>query len=80
MDLGEQNLILASQNEEKIDAWFDGINMLINPKPTTNIACFVECLTDTQLLDLQTLNFEIPHDIPKIPDLPTDFEFNLVSV
>jgi len=77
---GEQTLILASQNDEIIDVWYDGINMLIDPKPTTNIACFIDCLIDTQLLDLHTLNFEIPHDIPKVPQLPADFEFNLVSV
>lgn len=76
---GEQTLILASQNEEIIDAWFDGVNILKDPKPTPNIVCFVECLTDTQLLDLHTLNYEIPQDIPKIPELPADFEFNLVS-
>ena len=77
---GEQNIILACQNEEIIDAWNDGINMLINPKPTGNIVCFIECLKDTQLMDLHTLNYEIANEIPKIPDMPADFEFNLVSV
>jgi hypothetical protein len=76
---GDQTIVLASQNEEIIDAWFDGLNMLINPKPSTNVTCLVECLTDTQLLDLHTLNYEIPHDIPKIPNLPSDFEFNLIA-
>ena len=49
--------------------------MLINSQPTANITCFVECLVDTQLLDLQTLGYDIPHDIPRIPGLPSDFDF-----
>lgn len=78
-ELGDQHILLASQSEDIIDAWYDGISILINPRPNTNISCFVECLIDAQLLDLHTLNFEIPHDLPKAPKLPTDFNFNLVS-
>ena len=76
---GEQSIMLAHKSEEIIDAWMDGINMLINPRPTTNIACLVECLIDTQLLDLNSLNFEIPAQIPSVPPLPADFDFNFNS-
>lgn len=72
---GDQNIVLASQSEEVIDSWYDGIFMLLNPKPTPNMTCFVECLIDTQLLDLQTLNLKIPNERPRVPDLPADFEF-----
>ena len=72
-ELGEQNIQLATQSEEIVDAWYDSINMLINPKPTTNMACFVECLTDAQLIDLHTLNYEIPAEIPILPEFPINF-------
>jgi hypothetical protein len=64
-------------SEEIIDLWYDGVSMLINPTPTANITCFVDCLIDTQLLDLVTLKYEIPTQIPRIPELPTSFDFNI---
>lgn len=73
----DQNIVLASQNEEIIDAWYDGIYMLLNPRPTPNMTCFVECLIDTQLLDLQTLSIKIPAEKPRVPDLPADFDFHV---
>ncbi|CAF0707655.1 unnamed protein product [Brachionus calyciflorus] len=76
---GEEAISLCSQNEEIIDVWLDGLKMLLNPSPTANITCFVECLKDVQLLDIYTLGIEIPLNIPKIPELPTNFEFNIVS-
>lgn len=76
---GEENILLVNQSEEIVDAWLDGISILIDPKPTRNITCFVECLMDAQLLDLHTLGIEIPHEMPKIPNLPTNFEFNILS-
>jgi hypothetical protein len=75
----EDLLLIGSPNEDIIDTWYDSINMLINAKPEPNITCFVECLVDTQLLDLQTLGYEIPHDIPKIPDFPDNFDFKLTK-
>ena len=51
----EETYLLGSQNDEIIDIWLDAINMMLNPKATPNITCFVECLSDTQLLDIQTL-------------------------
>ena len=74
---GEQNILLANSGEEVIDSWYDGISMLINPRPTANITCFVECLLDAQLLDLNTLNYDIPSSIPHVPALPEDFQFNI---
>jgi hypothetical protein len=74
---GEHNYLLACNSEETIDAWHDGLKILINPKPNANITCFVECLIDAQLLDLHTLNYEIQPNIPHVPQLPSDFEFNL---
>ncbi len=77
---GEQNIMLANPTEDIVDAWVEGISMLINPKPTTNMSCFVECLIDTQLLDLHSLNYEIPLEAPKMPQsLPADFNFNIVA-
>lgn len=76
---GEQTFLLGCQNEEIVDAWQDAIEMLINSKPSANIACFVNCLIDTQLLDLQTLGFDIPNSIPKVPELPNDFNFNYIQ-
>jgi hypothetical protein len=49
--------------------------MLIDSKPNANITCFVECIVDTQLLDLITLGFDIPNEIPKCPELPDNFDF-----
>ena len=74
--LNEEIYLLGNQSEEIIDLWLDAINMLLNPKATPNITCFVECLTDTQLLDIQTLGLIIPQDKPPIPTLPDNFEFN----
>jgi hypothetical protein len=72
--------LLGSTHEEIVDFWFDAIKMLINSEPGTNITCFVNCLIDTQLLDLQTLGFDsdIPHEMPAVPDLPTDFNFQFI--
>ena len=70
----EQTYIFGSQNEVLIDFWLDSINLL-RSKPNPNITCFVECLIDTQLLDLHTLGVEIPHLLPKCPELPLNFEF-----
>lgn len=66
--------IFGSQSEVLIDFWLDSINLL-KSKPNPNITCFVECLIDTQLLDLHTLGLEIPHQLPKCPELPLNFEF-----
>lgn len=74
-ELGEETITLSNQNEAIIDAWFDGLSILINPKPTPSITCFVECLIDVQLLDINTLGIEIPQKIPEIPQLPEDFDF-----
>lgn len=52
---GEETYLLGNQNDEIIDIWLDAINMVLNPKATPNITCFVECISDTQLLDIQTL-------------------------
>ncbi len=71
-DQGDQIFTIGNQNEEIIEAWLDGIYLLTNPKPSSNMSCFIECLIDTQLLDLQTLSMEIPHEIPKVPNLPKD--------
>jgi hypothetical protein len=50
--------------------------MILKPKATPNITCFVECLSDTQLLDIQTLGIIISQEEPPIPPLPENFEFN----
>lgn len=71
----EIHYMLGNQSEEIIDTWLDGINLLIRPETNANIKCFVECLVDTQLLDLKTLGITIPNDIPSIPKLPKDFNF-----
>jgi hypothetical protein len=76
----EVPFLIGSQREDVIDAWLEGFEMLIISKPNTNIACFVNCLIDTQLLDLQTLGFDIPQDIPKVPELPGDFQFQFIQV
>lgn len=76
-DQGEETITLSNQNETVIDSWFDGLSILINPKPTPNITCFVECLIDVHLLDINTLGIEIPQKIPAIPELPEDFDFNI---
>ena len=75
----EQTYLLGHQREDVIDAWLEAIEMLINSKPNPNITCIVNCLIDTQVLDLETLGFEIPQDIPKIPELPNDFQFKFIS-
>lgn len=71
----EETYILSNNSTEIIETWTDGLNMLIDPKPNANIKCLVECLVDTQLLDLKTLGFIIPNTIPKIPQLPDNFDF-----
>lgn len=74
----DQSIVLASQSEEVIDAWYDGVYMLLHPRPTANMTCFVECLIDTQLLDIQTLNVKIPNEKPRLPlELPATFDFNI---
>lgn len=73
---GEEIITLTNQSEEIIDEWLDGLSILINPKPTPNITCFIDCLIDVQLLDIHTLGLEIPQNLPKMPELPTNFEFN----
>ena len=70
--------LLGSHNESLIESWFDALNMLLNVKPVSsidNITCLVECLYDTQMLDLQTLGIELTPNIPVIPKFPEDFDF-----
>lgn len=74
---GEETITLSNQKETIINSWLDGLSILINPKPTPSITCFVECLIDVQLLDINTLGIEIPKKIPEIPNLPEDFDFNI---
>ena len=74
---GDQAVTIGSSNEEIIDVWLDAIYMLINPKPNANMSCFIECLIDTQLLDLQKLGIEIPHELAKVPKLPDDLDIGV---
>ena len=59
-DYGEQSLVLASNNEWIVESWLDAIHLLINAKPSANMTCFVECMVDVKLMDLNTLGCEIP--------------------
>lgn len=76
-DQGDESFLLANSNEEVINNWLESLKMLINRKPNENITCFVECLLDAQLLDLHTLNVELPAEMPTVPELPGSFDFNL---
>ena len=75
-DYGEQSLVLASNNEWIVESWVDAIHLLINAKPSANMTCFVECMVDAKLMDLNTLGCEIPAEVPAIPPLPASFQFN----
>lgn len=71
--------LFGSGNEELIEYWVEAIEMLIAKEPGYNIECFVNCLMETQLLDLNTLGYEIPSVIPKVPQEPSDFNFNVLT-
>ena len=66
--------MLGSQNEVLIELWLDAIKLLMG-ESSPNIDGFVDCLIKAELLDLDTLDYDIPKDIPEIPSLPADFEF-----
>jgi len=72
--------LFGSGNEELIEYWVEAIDMLIAKEPGYNIECFVNCLMETQLLDLNTLGYEIPSIIPQVPKEPNDFNFNFLKV
>jgi hypothetical protein len=68
--------VIGHDNENTIDLWYESINMLVDPKTTSNITCFVECLFDTQLLELHKLGLScVPNEIPNVPELPVDYNF-----
>lgn len=76
----DETYILINSNDEIINLWFEGI-VLLTKQPNSksaSLTCFVECLFDTQLLDIQTLGINIPNERPAIPPLPEDFDFNMV--
>ncbi len=84
----DANYLLGSSREETVDFWHDAIKILIKSEPgeatseAQPFVQFVECLIATQLLDLKTLGFdgEIPHEIPDVPDLPSDFDFQYIKI
>ncbi len=74
--LTTETYVLSNENESIIDLWFESLNMLIDTKTTSNVTCFVECLFDTQLLDLHKLGLNcVPNEIPSVPELPEDFNY-----